>query len=213
MKVAICTPVYGDTRAPFTDCLAQLLIHNGRTAPDVELSYYTMASSDLAANRERIAAAALDDGADWLLWLDSDQTFPRESLQRLLAAGREVVGCNYPFRSHPAGPTARFFSGGRWLPVWTEEEKARQGEIEQVASMGLGVCLVSAAVMRKIERPWFRYEAAGEDAYFFAKLSAAAIPVYVDHGLSWEIGHAGQKIYAATDMLADRDAYLAGMKS
>ena len=199
MKIAICTPVYGDTRAQFTDSLAQLLIHSGRRH---DLSYLTFMSSDLAGNRERLAEAALAQGADWLLWIDSDQTFPPDALERLLASGHEVVGCNYARRAFPSGPTARQFRGGAWQPLFTDAANAAKGLTEPVHLLGLGLCLVRADVMRRIERPWFRLlPPQGEDAYFFEKLHRAGVPVFVDHGLSWAIGHVGQHIFTNADTL------------
>lgn len=191
MKVAICTPAYGDVRAQFADSLAQLLIQSPARVPGVELAYFTMTSSDLAASRATIAAAAIDQGAEWLLWIDSDQSFPPDTLARLLAADKPVIGCNYPRRAFPIAPLAQRIEDGKWQPVVTDAARAQAGTIEQVQLMGLGLCLVSAEVMRGLPRPWFRFEGAGEDTYFFSKLSQAGVPVFVDHGLSWEIGHIG----------------------
>ena len=61
-------------------------------------------SSSVAKNREWLSNEAEKIGADWLLWLDSDQTFPADTLLRLLAHGLPLVGANYPQRgnSRPA---------------------------------------------------------------------------------------------------------------
>lgn len=213
MKVAVCIPCYGDTRALFTDALAQMLIHAGKYAEGVDLSVLMLISSDLAGNREKLAEVALEQGADWLLWLDSDQTFPPDTLARLLAADKALIGCNISLRSRPAAPTAKVFRGGAWTPVWTDETKAKAGEIERVDLMGLGVCLVHADVMRQLERPWFVFQKPGEDAHFFAKANRAGIGVYVDHALSWEVGHVGQHVYTNADAIADKAAWLSANQS
>jgi hypothetical protein len=209
MNVAICIPCHGDTRAQFTDSLAQLLIVTAKQAPELGLAVLMFGGSDLAFNRERLVEDALSQGADWILWLDSDQTFPPDTLLRLLSAQKPVIGCNYSFRSRPAGPVAQAFRDGAWVPVWTDEAKAKANEIERVDVMGLGVCLVHSEVFAKLARPWFRFERAGEDAYFFAMTNRAGIEVCVHHGLSWEVGHIGLHVYTAADATADKEQWLA----
>src|SRR6201988_362321 len=180
MKVAICAPCHGDTRASFTDSLGKMLIHAGKTGASIagqkvalDLELLMAGSADLAAIRELLAEMALAAGAEWLLWLDSDQSFPPDPLERLLAAGRPVVGCNIARRSDPTGPTARRIENGRPVAVWTDEAAAREGRVEPVDSMGLGVCLISTAILAALPRPWFRFDPPGEDVYVFARLRDA----------------------------------------
>jgi hypothetical protein len=215
VKVAICTPCHSDTRASFTDSLGKMLIHAGRQGACVagqqmalDLELFMAGSADLAAIRELLAEMALAADADWLLWLDSDQTFPPDTLARLLAAGRPVVGCNIAQRSDPTGPTASRIEDGALVPVWTDAAKAEQGEIERVDVIGLGVCLVSTALLRALPRPWFRFEPPGEDVYFCASLRAAGIHIFVDHGLSWEVGHIALRTLTNADTVADKDRWL-----
>jgi hypothetical protein len=67
--------------------------------------------------------------------------------------------------------------------------------IEEVAYMGLGVCLIHSDVFRKIQKPFFFFETrgdgelVGEDVGFFAKTRQAGITAFVDHALSAEVGH------------------------
>ena len=73
--------------------------------------------------------------------------------------------------------------------------------------MGLGMCLIRMdcfdALQVKAEEegkdtfmPLFMFTPTdnyqgmiGEDVYFFKKLKAAGVPIYLDHGVSWEVGH------------------------
>jgi hypothetical protein len=196
MQVVIVTPHNGDTKAGFTRSLARMLIYTaktglpgavGRVSP--ELDYVMIGSSNLAGNRTNLAEVVLQSGADWMLWLDSDHTFPHYTLERLISVKQPVVGCNYARRSFPTGPTAFRLNDGKAEPVWTTQKAAKEGLVERVHSLGLGVCLMSVAVLRQIERPWFEWGPAGEDGYFFGKLAAAGVPVMLDHALSWEVGH------------------------
>jgi hypothetical protein len=217
MKIAICSPAYGDTKLQFTYCLANLLIHTGRegvrtkkgarTQPD--LGMLMASSSNVAWNRQSIAEIAVNGGADYLFWIDTDQTFPPNTLQQLFLHMDEakVVGCNIARRTDPTGPTALKFLGGRAQFVWTDEVKIRNQLVEQVDSMGLGVCLMSSEVFKAVEKPWFAPDANGEDGYFFLKLRSAGIPIYVDHLASAGIGHVGERVYTNADAWNDRSRW------
>ncbi|HEX8526387.1 hypothetical protein [Allosphingosinicella sp.] len=214
MQIAICSPAYGDTKAQFTYCLAELLIHAGREGIRAEggdkaqpqLRMLMASSSNVALNRQTLAEIAVGSRADYVLWLDTDQTFPPDTLQMLFRhTGRaKVVGCNYARRTDPTGPTALRIENGRPEFIWTDEAKARAGPLDPVDSMGLGVCLTSTEVFKAIPKPWFAPDINGEDGYFFLKLRAAGVPAFVDHQLSLRIGHIGERVYLNADALADR---------
>src|SRR5687768_17247127 len=94
MKIAVCVPHFGDVRAKFAESLAHLMLHC--RGLDIGISFFS--SSILPYSRHQLVTAALDWGAEWMLFLDSDQTFPPDTLQRLLAHGKDAIGCNCPKR-------------------------------------------------------------------------------------------------------------------
>lgn len=192
MKIAICTPVHGDTRKDFTFCLARMLIRTmeERQRPAVEI--FTAESSSVAANREYLVDKAIESKANAILWLDSDQTFPADTLLRLIGHRKPVVGANYPRRGGNFEPTATMIENGEHRPVWTTPQKVKAGTLEPVDYLGLGVCFTSMEAIRGIARPCF--DGSAEDEYFFLKLKAAGVPVLVDHALSAEVGHVHTQI-------------------
>lgn len=215
LNIILCTPNYGDLKAEFARSVSRLLIYTfkrglpspvGRVAPDID--HLMLSSSNLPHNRESIAEHALNCEADYLLWLDTDQIFPPHTLERLLAVKQPVVGCNYGRRVHPTAPTTFKIVNGKREMVWTTAKLAKDGIVERVHSMGLGVCLMEAKALRAIERPWFEWGPHGEDGYFFDKLAAAGIPAFVDHPLSWEVGHISQTVVTNADAVADKAAWL-----
>lgn len=199
MKVAICTPCYGDPSYHYTHSLVQLLIY---TAGKIDLIYVARKASVIAIQRTIIARTALEEGADWLLWLDADQTFPANTLERLLAAGKDVVGCNYPRREDPTGPTAANIVNGETRHVWTTLEKAQGGVLEEVSALGFGCILTSARAMRAVEAPQFRGEL--EDYYFCERAKEAGFDIWCDHPLSMHIGHVTEKVLTNVDVTLDR---------
>jgi hypothetical protein len=146
MKVSICTPVHGDPKAGYTRSLAAMLLATASLPragafEKLRLSY-TLASGHLLPTRDHLAKAALAAGADKILWIDADQTFPPDTLIRLLARNLRIVGANYVRRGGGGGgPLATSLAGA---PVFTTAEKARAQEVEEVAGLGLGLVLMDA---------------------------------------------------------------------
>ncbi len=193
MKVAICTPLYGDPAARYTNCLAQLIIYTMKTRPDIELEYVS-AGGHLIPTRNTVAQSALRRGADFLLWIDGDTTFPAHSLLTLLGHNLAVVGCNCPTRVAPPMPTAFRNVEGRTEPVFPDAQKISSGAIEQIGSMGLAFCLISASVIQRLPEGPFRPHprnphGLGEDVKLFEDIKALGEGVFLDHALSQQIGH------------------------
>ena len=193
MKIAVCVPAYGDVKADFATSLFGLAV---RTAPHAELTRVRGKGTILPEVRNGITLAALEWGADWLFWSDSDQTFEDHTLLSLLARGKPIVGCNYPRRDEPFTPTAVKDGELLWLG---------QG-VEEVDVLGLGVCLIAAEVFRAVPQPWFRYvhhngKLHGEDTVFFLSARKAGFPAHVDHDLS--VGHIGERLLTLRRQNAD----------
>lgn len=188
MKVALNLPCHGDAKMPFACSLALLAQRTAKERPDIELGLFTIASSRLPKARNELAKTSLEWGADWLFMIDSDHSFPDDSLLRLLAHGHGAIGANQPTRSNHPEPTARAPGGGF---IYTTPEKVAARSVEQVGWLGCGMLLVSSAVLAKLERPLFAFEGdeVGEDHFFCRRLIVAGVPLYVDHALSAEVRH------------------------
>jgi hypothetical protein len=234
MKIAICIPRHGDTKGEFTVSLARMVAYtmaagiptpSGPRKPDIEI--FSISSSDLPQNRTNLLKKAMAWQARYLLWLDSDHVFPRDSLLRLIAHGLPVIGCNQPRRSDPTGPVAvRINEQGEMEHVWTTAELAKQNVVEQVHHVGLAFCLIDMLVFLQVKEhvdkgvgwdQWNPFDRRllpgttarmGEDASFFAELREAGVKVHVDHGLSWQVGHIAERVLTNADAEAQKDAWL-----
>jgi hypothetical protein len=200
MKVAICVPHYGDVKARFAQSLGRM-IASSLTAPvdgpkgpvRLEIELFFSSSSVLPQARHEVVAAGLKWGAEWLLLLDTDQTFPPDALLRLLAHGAAAVGCNYEKRDG-SGPVVERASG-----------------LMEVDHIGLGVFLVHRHPFEVMSSnggvfPLFMLTLAdegsgyvGEDVFFCRKLKAAGFPVLCDHDLSAQIGHISEVVREASN--------------
>lgn len=231
MKVAILIPRYGDTKGEFALSLGRMLIHSlGLAAPQrLEIEIFSVSSSDLPASRARLLQDAIQWQARYALWLDTDHVFPPDSLLRLLRHKLPVVGVNQARRTEPTGPvTMRYDAAGKMEHVWTTEALAKARAVEEVAHVGLAFCLLDMNVLHQVKAHvdangpgWDHWEPfdrklmpgttvrMGEDVSFFQELREAGVKAYVDHGLSWEIGHIGERVFTNADTIREKEAWLA----
>jgi hypothetical protein len=203
MKIAICTPVHSTVQMEFAYSLALMVQYTARAEIIVadrpspaDCRPFMAQSSVLPWGRNLLVDMALDFGADYLLWIDSDMSFPLDGLTQLLSLDLPVVGANYLRRGPVVRPTA---IGLEKQDVWTTKELADAEHVEEVSGLGLGFCLVNMQVIHKLREepvPYFALtmiqdgkEIRGEDYYFFDRVRKAGIPVYLDHALSWHVLH------------------------
>jgi glycosyltransferase involved in cell wall biosynthesis len=155
-------------------------------------------SAIVAEARNLAVAAALELGAEWLMFLDSDMIFPPETIVRLLAHEKAIVGATYPRRSRPLG-----FIGARAdeRPFSLED----RGLIE-AARLPAGCLLIRASVFESLKAPYFRCaydEETGlilsEDFYFCDLVRGLGIGVWCDMDLSRQLQHIGSCRFQLTE--------------
>ena len=238
LKVALCIPCYGDTKAKFTQCLLEMVIHTlGATVEldgepaKIEFQPFFVRSSLLLESRNRLVVEAIHWEADYMLWMDADHVFPSDILLKLLSRSKLVVGCNYARRCTPTSPTASKYGEDDEMDlVWTTKAKAEAGELEEVAHVGLGLCLVDMRVYTLLDRKasedgkehfWPLFEmpikpngigCIGEDVSYFKKLREAGIKIFLDHEASWGVGHLSEQIMTNAHCEAQKEQYKAWTK-
>lgn len=234
IRLAICTPCYGDPKSKFMFSLVKAMTSfmncelrdpDGKSV-EREIEFFVVSCSILTESRHRLVAEALQWQATHILWLDADHMFPSDTIQRLLSHGKDVVGCNYARRVHPTAPTAAKTIDGERELVYTDFASAAKGRLEEVDHIGFGVCMMRTGVFdamqseaekhgKKSMLPLFEFQPKldgtgfiGEDAYFFAKVRVAGAKVYVDHGLSWEVGHVHEQVLTNADAWGQKKDFL-----
>lgn len=235
MKLAICIPCYGNPEAAFVQSLLNMVNHFtnaeavGPDGPiDIEWETFIVGTSMLTESRHRLVGEALAWGADYMLCLDADHTFPPDTFMRLWSANKPVIGCNYARRATPTAPTAAQIESGL---LYTTKEKAEAGLVEQCRHLGFGVLLIDMRIFDVLQAhaetkgeksflPLFLFQPTedkvgmiGEDVFFFAKLKEAGIVPWVDHGLSWEVGHIAKATFTNAHACAEREAWIANYEA
>lgn len=157
----------------------------------------SLRSSMLPNARLDIVKHAIEHKMTHLLFVDTDQTFPKDTLHRLLKHDVDVVACNIATKQIPAQPTARSYnpqnlaSGDR---IYNTPGKG----LQRVWRVGTGVMLIKMKVFDKVGlnvwgMPWqeSRQKYQGEDWSFVEACEKAGIDVYIDHDVSEQVKHWG----------------------
>jgi hypothetical protein len=185
--------------------LAKLCAYEGvtRCAKGGSLMIYQVPGTMIFNQRERLAEEALKDGADAILWVDSDMRFPKDALEILLSRDLPIVGVNATTRRFPVKPTALDIDP-ETNDLVKVDSKGKTG-LEQVMGVGFGMILIKKEVFEAAQKPWFWFEQTdkggiiGEDIYFCAKAFDAGFQSVIDHELSMHIRHIGTYEYGWDD--------------
>ncbi len=182
-KVAIVVPSMAMVHMRFAMALAGVVAESARYAV---LDIINPRGGVTAANRNQGVLRALKLDADYVLFLDSDMSFPSNTLVRLLAARKDIVGANYVAR----GP------GHRSLVIPKGNVKTTAAGVVEVDKLPTGIMLIRTEVFKKLKKPWFIYPAFEEDIgtedYPFCDAAReAGYQIYCDIDLSLEVVHWG----------------------
>ena len=155
------------------------------------LAFLYAGTGSLEYKRTSLALRALEAGANYLLLVDWDHTFPPDALLRLAAHNLPFVAANYLQRHEERVPVAPPGQG-----------------VQQAPSVGLGFALVKSEVFSVAPKPWFQSHfddtgrvIIGEDVHFCNQVRAAGIPVCVDHDL--QVGHIAEIVLTMESANAD----------
>lgn len=201
LKVMLGIPSNGVWFADFGLSLCNMLTYFARVRlgeyKEQTLVTHHVKGSVLPKSRYTVIKSAIAVKASHILFIDADQTFPKDLIHRLLARKVDVVGANIATKQIPANPTARRFSeknlGGDL--VYTDPNSTG---LEEVWRLGCGVLMVSVKALQTLSPGYLSMpyvaeidDYQGEDWTLCDALRAAGHKIYVDHDVSKEIGHIG----------------------
>lgn len=108
--------------------------------------------------RNKAVQSAIDMGADWVFFLDSDVIAPPDCIPRLMSHQQPIVSGVYCRRSSPAGVPV-MLKDGKWI-----EELPSQPSLMEVDLVGAGCLLIHTSVLRQMQpsregKHWFDWRA------------------------------------------------------
>lgn len=145
-------------------------------------------SSLIYDSRNTLAAKAINEGFDRVLWLDSDMVFDPDLMERLIAdmdMGYGIVSGLYFTRKKPIKPcvyksVVRLENGQTRVTPYTDYPA---DTIFEAAGAGMGVMMTSVdaiAATGQDSRPFSPIDGFGEDFSFEIKARAAGYKTYCD---------------------------------
>ena len=192
--IAICMPCGGGMVCMKTafDLMA-LYHHTCQRMPRVEIIAAPVGGCYVSLNRQSLADRSLEAGAQAILWIDADQTFPKDGLLRLALHDLPYVGASYRARTPDNGYKVMLPMLGGVAPP------GEQILTDDLAYLPGGFCLVRKEVYEAIPRPWYRAdfgldperpgEFIGEDVYFGLRARQAGFKIWCDLPLTKQVGH------------------------
>ena len=200
MKITLAICTNREVKPKTVSSLLEMVAHSK------EIDWHILVASrgyTVAENRNYCAVQAQKNGSDYLLFIDDDMTFPKDTLERLLGANKEVVGVNSYSRVLPLSPTTGLMDkDGKYMhpDYHMPYEMKIPDELFKAYFVGCGVCLIDMKVFEKIKKPWFTFKAHknggiihGEDGWFCEQVKKAGMDVWCDGTIP--IFHIGEYLY------------------
>ena len=216
--IGIMLPMGSDfVDGEFCHDVALALAYHAATSDD-NVNLHFRQGTILSEQRQELLKIAVENGADYCVFLDTDMRFPKDIISRLIDHDLPVVATNCAKRRRPISATARIEDPDdptKLVAVWPDKNVTG---LQRVQVVGTAVMAIKAEVLGQLAYPWFdqpfmadKDSFVGEDLFFCSRLKQAGVPLYIDHDLSWEIGHIGKYEYKMTDVIAERAAAEGGL--
>lgn len=191
MKIGILIPSQGTIRTE-THLSILGMIYNTK----YEMHHICQNGCYVHQNRWELVMEAIKNNCDYIFFIDSDMTFPPDTLNKLIALDKPVAGAAYNHRRFPIETTVKFADeNGNLIAVDKIPE-----EPFKCFAVATGLMLVKADVFSNIPQPWFFFESeengdmkTGEDVWFCKQLFKKGIDVWCDPTI--QAGHVGTYIY------------------
>lgn len=183
-KLGICVPLtYHSVPSTFFDSFIAM------EKPD--FLYFRTSGKPLDDMRNALLDDAMSSGCTHVIFMDTDQCYPANTIPRLLSHNLPIVGGMVNRRYPPFDPLLLIGDTGGYRTA----EDWKPGDLVEVDATGTGCLLFRTEVFKKMPSPWFRFRMVGgrqvgEDIGFCADAKAAGFKIFVD--TSVEIAHLTQ---------------------
>jgi hypothetical protein len=224
-KIAICIPTLGPPTWGLFDSFGQWQAYHYHEHPDIEVDVIRPpreAAVDMA--RSYLALQVIKGDHDWMWFTDQDAVYVPETLDRLMAWDKPLVGAlclmRKPEMCEPMVFKGRYEPGSnRWNVVVNEVynylrlyadvttnapqaiDPIPEGSLFEADITGCHCLLIRRDVLEAMEPPWFWGNPGREDMYFCQKAAEAGFQLHVD--FSTFVSHAtGTRHLGVFDFMA-----------
>ena len=197
-KILIAVPCMDMVSAQFAHSLATLTSYG---VEDTQISIWFSLGSLIYTSRNEIAKRALTEGADLVMWFDSDMIFNPDTMIRMLKHiddGHDIVTGIYYRRTIPLTPVAfsKMDIDEKEQKSFYEEYDEIPGEPFEVAACGVGCVLmrteIFTAVFSKFGNMFSPIGNIGEDIAFCWRARECGYKILADPTIP--LGHVGHNV-------------------
>lgn len=181
LAIAYCAPDVVPAR--FVGTLSVLYAYTMMAGHSVML--ICKETSLVPKGRHEAVCDALAAGVDAVFFIDTDMLLPVDTIVRLLAHEKDVVGVNYVTRRGSVHPVSL---GLDKKPLYVGSG------VEEVAALGMGATLIRSEVFERMEKPYFDIgwedgKYVSEDHWFCGYARDLGFSVWCDNDLSRSVAH------------------------
>lgn len=186
-KILICIPAMDQVATGFAKSLCTLQKKGHECVIAMELG------SLVYDSRNKLAKRAVEMGADYTMWFDSDMIFEPDTMLKLLEHNLPIVSGLYFRRSPPYSPVA-FDELDMEKMKWSDCEVPES--LRTVGGVGFGCVLIKTEVLLDVAlnfHTWFEpMKGFGEDLAFCWRARQCGYDIFLDPSV--RCGHVGHMI-------------------
>ena len=200
MRLGICVPMYTVVPSSFVINFINRLAELQTNGRNYEVKIYIKTGTVIDRARNQLVKLALDDGCDYVMFIDADMLLPPNSIDELLDMNVGIASGLYFSKGKPYLPVARIKKENSELHQYLDDFEFNK--VIKVAGAGRGCCLIKAEVFKNIEYPYFKFEwketkdgeiyALAEDLYFCENALKKGYDTYLNTGIVCE--HFGTEV-------------------
>lgn len=189
-KISLCIPSYSGIHAKTVDSLMYCILNT-----DAIFHFNFLEGTLIHKLRNTALDNARELKADYLMFIDSDLTFPEHSIQVLINDNFDIVGGMYHMKELPLINTIKMLD---------ENGNKLSGKVKipsepfKCYAIPTGFMLIKLDAIKSLKNP-FQFDVnddgsyVGEDIYFCRKAKEIGLDIWCDPRI--EIGHIGNYIY------------------
>lgn len=169
-----------------TDCVQSF--YNMRIPENIELKIEFINGYSAARARNLACCIAIDEGFDEILFVDSDQIIPPDTLEKLLVMNTSIQAGWSMMNVADQRTNISVYDPTRMFYDFILHKDLPEGIIE-VDAIGFAAILIKTDILKKIQYPYFRYveypnrTTLSEDLYFCDMARRNGIRIFCDTSL------------------------------
>lgn len=193
--IFLAIPVLDNFNAHCVDSLLRLFNYYSVNKHFILKWSMIIGSRQIHFARNALVRAALEQGSDYICFIDADMTFPENIIHRLYYNSKDICGVLYKGRLKPHPYNIFNWNKEKTAMVQVKNSwKPPEAKLIEMDAVGTGVMLIKNKVFKELKRPYFFYEAdRSEDIMFCQSCREKNIKIYVDTTL--KCGHIGEEIF------------------